>query len=456
MPEADPWEDAQETELSDGVLLQFVGLSSPTHTLFVRILISPSSPAPKKHNYSVLQVLEWMQVMLRRQQATTQEGIVSQQLLELGAVWKLSLNCSSGGTGKMKRMRQCWDNANDPLIVGTESLRVHFRPSRFPNVKLVDWTLPTQVEKSSSTALAVPSKHKGIIHHDNDLGFAIVHKLSGLPSHATVDNGVENVLYQMEHQKQTLGQGASCKFSLPQRLDIETEGLLLVSTKPEFSSYMGRMLQQKSLISQAGDVKDEKHRPVVAIHKQYRCLVRLTDPQQREELMERGGLIEHYMDPKSLAPKTFQAEAQEGWLKCLLRILEVGPIMKYKEEKAEMGTRVMQVQLELLTGRTHQIRGQFAAMNMPLVGDPLYGSPGTRTGCMQAWDTRRHRGADTPNACTAHDEELLGLQCFTLRFPKPKWQIHEKKKRPFLVEDCREVCFFHLDNARWSNCLTEL
>lgn len=461
MPEADPWKDAQETKLSEGVLLQFVGLTSPTHTLFVRILIPPSSPAERNHIFSVQQVLEWMLgEMLQREQAKTQEEFASQQLssrqlLELGSVWKLSSNCSSGGTGKMKRVRQFLDNANDPLIVGTESLRVHFRPSRFPSAKLVDWTLSKQVEESSSTALATPKIHKGILHHDNDLGFAIVHKPSGLPAHATVDNGVENVLYQVEHHQRILGQGTLYKCSLPHRLDIETEGLLIVATKPEFSSYMGRMLQQKSLLCQANNVH-ENHHPVADIHKQYRCLVRLADPQQREDLIKRKGLIEHYRDPKSLAPKSFQLEAQEGWLKCLLRILEVGPVMTYQDNKAKLGSQVMEVQLELLTGRTHQIRGQFAAMNLPLVGDPLYGSPGTRTGCTTSWYTRRHRGSDDmSNTLIEHEGWLLGLQCCTLRFPKPKWQIHEKKQRLYLVEDGRELCSFLLDKARWSIYLTD-
>ena len=446
MPD-DPWKGAHEKQLSCGATLQLVGLSSPTHTLFGRIVLLSSETIKEgedRLSYSVRQVVLWMLDELQKQrQMEKAVQLSTREVLQLGAVWKLTSNTSS--TGTMKRTRQFLDNANDPLRPTVESLRVHFRPSRFPAANLVDWSLSSDVSTPS-----VPSKHKAILHYDADLGFAIIHKPSGLPSHATVDNGVENVLYQLELQQR---RGGCCaKPSLPQRLDIETEGLLLVATKPEFSAYMGRILQQKSLSATASS---DKSRPT-ALHKQYRCLVRLTSQQQRQDLLRqtrepRQGLVEHYMDPSSLVPKTFQLEPREGWLKCLLRIIQVGPAVKYNEtEETSYGdgdgkadNLVMQVQVELLTGRTHQIRGQFAAMNLPLVGDPLYGQPDESI----AWDARRNRGIARPNDSRT---ERLGLQCCALSFPKPIWHINEKKKRPFLMKDEIEEFFFRLDNAWWS------
>lgn len=48
---------------------------------------------------------------------------------------------------------------------------------------------------------------------------------------------------------------------------------------------------------------------------------------------------------------------------------------------AENGEKRSLVEIELLTGRTHQIRVQFASRKMPLVGDGKYGSRDNRATC---------------------------------------------------------------------------
>ena len=47
----------------------------------------------------------------------------------------------------------------------------------------------------------------------------------------------------------------------------------------------------------------------------------------------------------------------------------------------ENGEKMSLVEIELLTGRTHQIRVQFATRKMPLVGDGKYGSRDNKTTC---------------------------------------------------------------------------
>ena len=47
----------------------------------------------------------------------------------------------------------------------------------------------------------------------------------------------------------------------------------------------------------------------------------------------------------------------------------------------ESGEKMSLVEIELVTGRTHQIRVQFASRKMPLVGDGKYGSRDNRATC---------------------------------------------------------------------------
>ena len=49
--------------------------------------------------------------------------------------------------------------------------------------------------------------------------------------------------------------------------------------------------------------------------------------------------------------------------------------------KREDGEEMSLVEVELVTGRTHQIRVQFASRKMPLVGDGKYGSRDNRATC---------------------------------------------------------------------------
>jgi 23S rRNA-/tRNA-specific pseudouridylate synthase len=425
----DLWKDAEQVSLSNGAVLQIVGLESTTHTLFGRI----HHLKQLEDTYSIQQVVEYMleQVHLQNQKLSPSD------LLSIGAVCKLYP--SSGSARKMKRDRQYLDHSTDPLKPNIESLRVHFRPSHFPAAYSVDWTLPQYHSLK-------PSKPFAILDWNLDFGYAVINKPCGLPSHATVDNGVENVLYHV--QQQLVLHGFDGKPSLPQRLDIETEGLLLVALKPAFSSYVGQLLEKKSLIAESHDM-----------HKQYKCLVCLNSLQQRENLIQQlksttrseGLLVEHYMDPNSVAPKTFQSKPQEGWLRCALRILDIGPPMKWKaaDGNAKDDEEIfMQVRVELLTGRTHQIRGQFAAMSMSLVGDPLYGPQFCD---ISEWDVRRNR-----RNAQKRQVERLGLQCCVTSFPKPRWHFDAKKKRNVLLKDesgGNNTCTFQLDKSWWSDSL---
>jgi 23S rRNA pseudouridine1911/1915/1917 synthase len=77
------------------------------------------------------------------------------------------------------------------------------------------------------------------------------------------------------------------------------------------------------------------------------------------------GLYQHSMEPSPRAPKTVVEESRPGWQECRLQILSVKNIDDFTAQSLE---------IELLTGRTHQIRAQLSALNAPIRGDVLYGA----------------------------------------------------------------------------------
>ncbi len=165
--------------------------------------------------------------------------------------------------------------------------------------------------------------------------FFLVNKPAGLPVHATLDNSQEHLLQALE----TFSNGAAY---VTHRLDVVTSGLLVVARTKEFQKRFNGWLQKK------------------VIQKFYRAYV--------EGRCETQGLIEHYMEPSPRAPKVLQKESKPSWQICQLILTPLGCHQLANKEV------ITEVQIELLTGRTHQIRAQLAKLGHPIVGDEIYGS----------------------------------------------------------------------------------
>jgi 23S rRNA pseudouridine1911/1915/1917 synthase len=206
--------------------------------------------------------------------------------------------------------------SSDQTLLPGQYVRVHLNPRRF-SVDGIDW-------------------RGTVVHHDKE--FVVVNKPAGIPVHATLDNQVENVLHQLR-----LALGPSVYVT--QRLDAEVGGLIVFARTQKFQRQFNQLLVERK------------------VKKQYRALV--------TSAPEVGRHI-HYMEPSERSPKTVTTEARPNWIPCALRVVKVEPA-----SCTIPAPQAFEVEIDLETGRTHQIRVQLSTMGSPIVGDKMYGS---RTG----------------------------------------------------------------------------
>lgn len=162
-----------------------------------------------------------------------------------------------------------------------------------------------------------------------DQGIIVVDKPSGIPVHPTLDNGQENILHQL---RKYLDQD----LFITHRLDIGTSGLLILAKSLASQKNINRLFETKQ------------------IQKFYSAIV--------SSRIDARKLI-HYMLPSPRSPKTLSADPIPGWKICELEIIKSKPIFD----------DFYGLDIQLLTGRSHQIRAQLAASGAPIVGDTLYG-----------------------------------------------------------------------------------
>lgn len=135
------------------------------------------------------------------------------------------------------------------------------------------------------------------------------------------------------------------KPSVCNRLDRNTSGLLVCSKTLIGSQEMARVLKDRSL------------------HKYYRCIV--------HGKCELDGVYEAYLykDEKSNKVTVYdEIDEFKGVLKDKLKSIKTG----MKPVKYYSNIDCTELEIELFTGKTHQIRAQMEKLGFPLVGDVKY------------------------------------------------------------------------------------
>lgn len=224
----------------------------------------------------------------------------------------------------------------DIEVLPTSLVRIHRNPKRHPTQN-IDW-------------------RSAIVENNDD--FVVINKPYGVPTHPTVDNSRENVLFQ-------LSQYLNHELLITHRLDSETTGLLLFSKNKQFQSVFNYLISNKM------------------VQKKYRALT-TNKPEAKRYI--------HYIKPDKFVPKLVSQDPIEGWQICELIVEQVDDVT------LPNGQPGYQSVIELITGRTHQIRAQFTGINCPLFGDVLYSDE--------------------------NSEYPLGLQSFLLKF---KWTNQNKE-----------------------------
>ena len=159
---------------------------------------------------------------------------------------------------------------------------------------------------------------------NDDIGFAVVNKPGGMPINSTKTNHAEDVASMYGAAlKERHGDMHTKHISIPLRAETEMNGLLLVSTKKEFCTYMNEQLDA----ARSSDLVVENN----GVSKTKKCLVCIKKPadiDRIEKLMNSD--LTHWVNDKSPCPKTFSTikptniTKGSDWQKCVLRITNVG------------------------------------------------------------------------------------------------------------------------------------
>lgn len=165
--------------------------------------------------------------------------------------------------------------------------------------------------------------------------FYVIDKPSGVPVHPTLDNLYENLL--------TWGsQDLDEELFITHRLDVGTSGLMVYARSASAQTRFNAMLKSG------------------AVHKVYRAVGLRNSPDV--SLPPQETWI-HWMKPSYRAPKEVLSEEFAQGIRC-----------ESRPRSMVLEGDVLTVELQLVTGRTHQIRSQMSALGWPIRGDLMYGS----------------------------------------------------------------------------------
>jgi hypothetical protein len=125
--EEERWNNAIECDLGDGVVLQMVGLESPTGTVFARLIICQASDTCSPD----VMVRRVVQVIIQEREELQQE--TTEELFRLGAIWSLDTHHPDDSSKQQREKKSRWQRVMTDCYRPTNwakcTLRVHCRPA---------------------------------------------------------------------------------------------------------------------------------------------------------------------------------------------------------------------------------------------------------------------------------------------------------------------------------------
>jgi 23S rRNA pseudouridine1911/1915/1917 synthase len=227
--------------------------------------------------------------------------------------------------------------------------KVGFRPKR-PTA--IQFTLPASKEhRLVPINVGIP-----VLYEDEYL--AIVHKPPGMTVHPGAGTGNDTLVHALLGQFNRLSPHDE-RPGIVHRLDRDTEGLMLIAKTEEARQRLSESFANRQ------------------IQKRYAALVwgRVTLPEKV------SGYI--WRDLKNRKKMRFAEEPPQQPTRFRSADLLVTEQERYKS--------ATQLTIELITGRTHQIRATLAHVHAPLIGDRLYGDDAGKCRLYKIGKARREK-----------------------------------------------------------------
>lgn len=248
----------------------------------------------------------------------------------------------------------------------------------------------TKLKEGDELMITIPSiKEMGIVAEDipldivyEDSDVVVVNKPSGMVVHPTdhgahVSGTLVNAL--MYHCKDLSGIGGEKRPGIVHRLDKDTTGLIITAKNDKAHHYVSKQLENRSVV------------------KKYIALL-------KGHLSPKKGSIEAPLIKSQAGGKKDIQISGKAKAKYALTHYEV---LKYVGDYSL-------VEVQIVTGRTHQIRVHFKAIGYPVCGDEMYGDSKTNEKLKELGLTRQF----------LHAAEL------TFKIPKNEKELHLKAKLP--------------------------
>ena len=173
-----------------------------------------------------------------------------------------------------------------------------------------------------------------IVYEDNHL--LVVEKPSNIPVQEDSSKDIDMITLLKEYRKTNENKPGEAYIGLVHRLDRPVSGIMVFAKTSKAASRLSDQIRQNKF------------------QKTYLAVVENSLPQK--------GKLEDYLTKNEKENKSYITTKEKGKYSCL----------EYKVLSAK--DNISLVEINLITGRSHQIRVQFSSRGNPLNGDSKYGS----------------------------------------------------------------------------------